>query len=69
MRSDLTDVEVLYCHSTAKALAVWADEDARKRDDVIWIPLSLCEFTGNATRGGVIELTAPRGILEEKGLV
>ncbi|MFG6599349.1 MULTISPECIES: hypothetical protein [unclassified Sulfitobacter] len=65
MKSNLQDIEVIFQHATERAVCVRADEDS----DDTWIPLSQCEIDGDRVRGGIITLTAPQSILEERGLV
>ena len=68
-RSNIADVEAIYCVRTAKAIGVWPDEDARNKDQLIWFPLSQVEVSGNQQRGGIVEITAPQSLFEEKGMV
>lgn len=68
-RSNLQDIEVLFCHQTERAVGFWKDEDHMKSSDPIWIPLSICEVSGTPRRGGVVTVTAEQNVLEERGLV
>lgn len=66
-RSNLHDVQVIFEHSTEKAVLVKKDEDQK---DGVWLPKSLCEYEpSDPERGQVITLTAKEGLLTEKGLV
>lgn len=72
MKSDLHDIEVIFQHKTERAVCVRETEDGKD----IWIPLSLCEIApretdllGGLARGRVAVLTAPEGVLSEKGLI
>lgn len=65
MKSNLHDIEVIFQHATDRAVCVRFDEDS----DDTWIPLSQCEIDGERLRGGIVSLTAPQSILEERGLV
>lgn len=65
MKSDLTDIEVIFQHATERAVCVRSDEDG----DDVWIPLSVCEVEGDKRRGQVVTLTASERLLSERGLV
>ena len=65
MRSDLTDIEVIFQTETERAVCV---RDAEGGTDV-WIPKSLCEVEGDRLRGRTVTLTASERLLTEKGLV
>jgi len=65
MKSDLTDIEVIFQHATDRAVCVRAEE----RGEDVWIPLSVCEVEGDRRRGGVVTLTASERLLTERGLV
>lgn len=72
MRSDLHDIAVIYQHQTERAVCVREVEDGPD----IWIPLSQCEIAprdadllGGLSRGRAAILTAPEGVLREKGLI
>ena len=65
MKSDLTDIDVIFQHATDRAVCVRAEEGG----DDIWIPLSVCEVEGDRRRGGVVTLTASERLLTERGLV
>lgn len=67
MRSDLTEIEVVYQTETALAICVRETED--EDDEDIWLPFSEIEVTGRRRRGGVVEITAPEWLLQEKGLI
>lgn len=67
-KSNLADIEVLFCCQTEKAISVWPDE-TKMKDEPIFLPKSMCEFTKHNGRGSVITLTANASLLEEKGLV
>jgi hypothetical protein len=65
MKSDLTDIEVIFQHATDRAVCIRATEDSAD----VWIALSLCEVDGDRRRGGVVTLTASEWLLAERGLV
>jgi hypothetical protein len=69
MRSDLHDVEVIFIHATERAVCIRAQEGGRE----VWIPKSQCEIAtdagGEPRRGRIATLTAPEGVLLEKGLI
>ena len=69
MRSDLTDITVIYQHQTERAVCVREAEDSPD----VWLPLSAVEIEreggGDLRRGCVAALTGPEWLLEEKGLI
>jgi len=65
MKSDLTDIDVIFQHATDRAVCVRAEEGGGD----VWIPLSVCEVEGDRRRGGVVTLTASERLLTERGLV
>ena len=69
MRSDVTDVTVIYQTATDRAVCVREDEDG----DDVWLPLSEVEIEreggGDLRRGCVAVLTGPERLLTEKGLL
>lgn len=65
-RADLRDVLVCYQTRTRLAVCVRVDEES---DEDVWIPLSRCEIDPpDPERGDAVTLTAPEGVLAEKGL-
>ena len=67
MRSDLHDVQVIFQTTTAKGgLCVRADEGGAD----VWLRLRDCQIEpAEPRRGQVVTLTAPEGVLIDKGLV
>lgn len=69
MRSDLHDIAVIFQHQTERAVCIRETE----RGPDIWLPKSACEIEardgGDLRRGCIAILTAPEGVLTEKGLV
>jgi hypothetical protein len=64
----LHDVQVVFIHETAKGICVREDHTGKD----IWLPKSQCQFEGPndpPRRRDVGTLTAPEGLLVEKGLV
>lgn len=60
----LTDILVQVHHMTEKALLVSLDGDRRK---AVWLPLSLIEYEDKGK--GMLEITLPIWLAEQKGLV
>lgn len=64
-RSNLVDLELLWCHETEKAILVQIQEG--RNEDKVWLPKSLVEYSRRS--GGVVEVTMTQSLAEEKGLV
>lgn len=65
MRSDLADIEVIFQHATERAVCVRDEEDGED----IWLPLSVCEVSGDMRRGGLVTVTASARLLADRGLL
>lgn len=69
-KSDIVDIEVIYKTDTDKALVVWADEDQKTEDRVIFLPKSQVELSDpNPIRGKVVTVSLPEWLATEKDLV
>lgn len=68
-RSDIYDIEVIFQHTTDRAVCVRETEVGPD----VWGPLSLCEIAardgGDLRRGCIALLTSREGLLKEKGLI
>lgn len=67
MRKYVWDIELVFQCRTERAICVRAE--GSKED--IWLPLSQVEVEPQEglVRGSLVMITAPQGLLEEKGLV
>ena len=66
MKSNIEDIDVIFVHSTERAVLVRKDEADKEGS---WFPLSQVEVDGLKERGRVVTLTAPDWLLIEKGFI
>ena len=64
MKSDLLDINVQLLHETAQA---WLVTDGAPEEGV-WVPKSQCELCETGI-GGIMRLTLPEWLAQEKGLL
>ena len=65
VKSDLVDIEVTVRRETDKA---WGIASPHKAGEIIWLPKSQCEIDGDNDPSRRAVLTAPRWLIEDKGL-
>ena len=66
MTSKIIDIDVVFGHKTERAIGVTGEEGGK---DLIWLPLSQVEVSGNCHYGSVITLTGPEKLFLDKGLI
>lgn len=64
MKSDLVDVEMQLHAETEKAIRV---SDDGEDENGVWLPKSQVEFVRK--KGGIVVVTLPQWLAEQKGLV
>lgn len=61
----LVDITVQQLHETPRAVLVTADGP----DNAVWLAKSLIEIEPNAVNAGLVDVTLPLWLAEERGLV
>jgi len=65
MKSNLIDIDLEIAHRTEKAVLVHTGE----RESAVWLPLSQIEVDPDHTVAGVVTVTLPEPLAQEKGLI
>ncbi len=67
MKSDLVDIEVLFCHATERAILV-ASETSNYQTKV-WLPKSVVDIEDGVRMNTFCTITLPERLAVERGLV